>query len=935
MTVASTLDHRRSHVVISAPSQWGQQGCAHLLHRAIAHGGRVTLIVPRRNERQFKTYRPTLDEWKDYSSVEECLEKLRAAGRPVNFIYDDHLNQLAVELISQRQSKSHLVVGYVTSSAEDHLAHAAYLSHFCERILVEKPVSRIYSEIRPDGDLTALVAKAERRGCALKSAEHYLFRPGVTQVWWLDPPPNQVPRESLNGFLARHRHCDLQYEFHFAEAAGRDDPSTRLGAYQDGSILDVLTPHGLGPVARLVLPLLGVQHADIDFYRQISCHSVRTWQAWDERKSLKVPVLAETAAELIGDLKLPGRNQTIHFLLKSAKGCDGFLRYFKVSCPIDKCRYLKPVERGELQREREPGKLGELYCGVSLGAAGSTILDYFPGEGSLVWAKDGGYLSDTRGGNNEAANAQAAMLDALLLEREFESTNGRFVPIESACQLIRFGLKAQGASFHSDRSHYSWGGDPPKWKSSQDQVGDPLDWRGSRLEGLNAGLTLVEEVLGVQSESLEAEPYHRLVTVLGPEGAGNTDVALVLYKKLTSRCPVSFLDVPRDEHWERPREAAEDSILQPSRFTLDMVLRQLTPALGLPLTVVQHPAEALPEYLRHVQKRLQGKGVILVNGVDRLPDESWWVLVRILNEITPHYRIILVTKRWDRAAGFVLRTEELLDSPEFRHLSEERIDHYYYIFRLFIRHLGRTPERAEAERHFELLRKDISRFARGNLTVEQQITSYVMYVAVPATLRKMGLSREGTNWWDFDHHKLEWDKFLNLLKQEIESLDLPSPLVPHPEALLDRISKLCLAVISDEERAAIRSLAVVSGHLPSYIINEAQPGLVWKVRRFQPVRALFDRVGSLFDKVERGKTLLFPRVRRGALTCDEKDLGSIQSEIDRRRLILSLRSLERSVGQEDPIRVQQLHETQIRLFYGTSLGHSISTAVLSRSAVPS
>ena len=49
---------------------------------------------------------------------------MQASGRPIDFVYDDHLSHLAAVLISQRKAGSHLTVGYVTSSAEDHLIHA-------------------------------------------------------------------------------------------------------------------------------------------------------------------------------------------------------------------------------------------------------------------------------------------------------------------------------------------------------------------------------------------------------------------------------------------------------------------------------------------------------------------------------------------------------------------------------------------------------------------------------------------------------------------------------------------------------------------------------------------------------------------------------------------------------------------------------------------
>jgi hypothetical protein len=927
---ASGLDRRRSHVVISAPSQWGQQGCFHLLHRAVAHGGRVTIIIPRRHEKLFRTAPPKFEGWKSFSSLKECFESLRAAGKPVDFIFDDHLNQLAAELISERQSGSHLTVGYVTSGAEDHFTHAKYLSSFCERVLVEKPVSRIYSEIEPEGCFPRLAREAQERNCVLKTAEHYLFRPGVTQVWSIGPSDSVPSTHSLNSFLNRHQRCNLHYEFHFAEAAGRDDPAQRPGAYQDGSILDILAPHGMGPVARLLLPTLGIVESKVDYYRDVVCKSIQTWRATDPLgESLKVPVLAETAAEFVGLLELRGRNQTIKLTLRSAKGCRGFLRFFKFFCPIHTCRLLDTEDREELIRDLGVSadlKDQSLFCGVSLGAAGSTILDYLPGVGKVFWERDGGYRSDSRGGNTEAANAQAAMVDALLLAREFEDANGRFVPVESACQLVRLGLKLQGIASCDRGSSYVWGGDEPVWTAEPappSAAGNAPDLGGEVRVGTGAGVRLLEiepgveqvaAVLGASPRGLVDLPYHRVVTVLGPEGAGNSDVALTLHRKFAKEwlCPVAFLDVPRDEDWDRPQAASpEAAAVQPSRFTLDMVLRQLAWNLGLPLTTTQRPAEALPHYLRRVKGRLPGNGIILLNGVDRLPDEGWRVLVRILNELPTRYRILIVTKMCDRAAGFVVRTENLLGSPEFQHLSESRLD---YFFHLFTHRLSHTPSFG-GRQHYDLLRTRLHRFAWGNLTLEQQISSYVMYIALPAALRKMGAAAR-QEWWHINLEGVDWRELVRFLNQEVESLDIPRPLVPYPEALLDRVSKMCLAMIGEAERAAIRSLAVVSGYLHSEIVDEALPGMFHRVRHFQPVRALFERV-------EKHRALLFPRVRRAALTCDDKELAEIRFDVERRRLILALRGL-RQVRSEDPIQIQQLqklHESQIRLFYGTTLGH--------------
>jgi hypothetical protein len=886
-------DSRRRHVVVSAPSQWGQQACEHLLHRSVANGGRVTLIVPRREQTRFTSTPASLKDGRYRPSLKRWLEDQRASGRPIDFVYDDQCNHLAAVLISQRSSGTHLTVGYVTTSADDHLNHARYLSQLCERVLVEKPVSRVFSEIVPGGGFPLLVQELStlplERTCDLRSAEHYLFRPGVKDAL-----------ESLQKFVDRHRKCNLHYEFRFEEPADRDDPAQRPGAYQDGAILDVLAPHGFGPVAGLLLPMLEVPPQIVDFYRDVTWCEVESWQAAAYRTGpLKVPVLAETAAQLRGKLQLTN-DRILHVKLRSAKGCRRYMRFFKLSCPVAGC--LRPPTGAEQEalRSYHAGAGLEPYVGVSLGSAGFTVFD--PGDpANLHREQDGGFQSDSRGSISEAANAQAAMLDALLGE-EFKADR-RFIPVETACQLIRTGLQAQGIACNRERKTYTWGKGPeevPPGRGRADLEGghSAPSFEHRPLRTMVPGVAQLKEVLGV-AESLDVQPYHRMVTILGPEGTGNSDIARIL----TDELGALRIDIPRDEAWEH-QGCAPPGPPPPSRFTLEMVLRNLAEHLDLPMTTARRPAEELPLYL--ATAGLKGRDVLLFNGVDRLHRNDWQVLVRILNQLTTGYRMIFVTKTWDRAAGFVVRTEELMRTL---HVAKELREPPPEAYIDLPSNLPRGQRRKAVDDYKWLRDKLLLPFSRDNITVLQQITSYVFYIALPAALEKTVPDPKRRSLWRLSEAVRA--QVRKHIEDEIASLDVPRPLTANPEEFLDRVSRLSLAMVGAAKREAVRTLAAVSGEVPKALIEEALPGLFDDLVKRRPVRALFESI------IEGRGALLFPRVRHAVLTCGPEELASLRPEIERRRLLLSLRRLRPSATETEKRRE---HEVQmIRLFYGASL----------------
>ena len=72
---------------------------------------------------------------------------------------------------------------------------------------------------------------------------------------------------------------------------------------------------------------------------------------------------------------------------------------------------------------------------------------------------------------------------------------------------------------------------------------------------------------------------------------------------------------------------------------------------------------------------------------------------------------------------------------------------------------------------------------------------------------------------------------------------------------------------------AIRSLALLSGFIPRKLIEEVMPGLFHQLTERLPV-------GAAFERVDDHGALLFPRVRRAALTCPASELGRLRAEVE-------------------------------------------------------
>ena len=170
------------HLIVAGPGQWGQQAIWLGIIRALAGGGRVTVIVPRRYQHQFENVAPSFKDWGDSPSVAARLAELQRQGRPVHVTSDDHLSHLGAQLIDQRASGEWQIVGYVATAAEEHLPLAQFLVNYCERLLIEKPASTVWEDVQTDGPYTALANEARQLGCELLFADHFLFRRGVSSA---------------------------------------------------------------------------------------------------------------------------------------------------------------------------------------------------------------------------------------------------------------------------------------------------------------------------------------------------------------------------------------------------------------------------------------------------------------------------------------------------------------------------------------------------------------------------------------------------------------------------------------------------------------------------------------------------------------------------------------------------------------------------------
>lgn len=934
------------------------------------------MVVARRFEHLFRTRKPAIKEWERYDSLHECLDDLSSAGQPIDYVFDDHLHHLAAQLLEHEREYRRL--GYVVTGAEEHYPYARLLVTCCDRVLVEKPVSKLVRDVHPEEHgrfryLRALVANTDELG-EIFGCEHYAFRKGFTDA---------LPR--LDAFIARHRTHRLRYHFSFFETAEREALAARPAAMQDGSLLDVAITHGLGPLTYLLWrtrdpvtrgtrcsrELTGEGHRRFDWLHDaITWSEVRGFQAReraDPKAPLIVPVLAETAARVAGTCSVGGRE--IELLLESGKGAAKRDRFLRLEC----ADCTRKVRRSK--READP-----VYFGISLGAAGYTVCDFAGCHESEEFAKaeeveddhplkapefDGGWRSDRAGDRSEAEVAQAAMIEAFIAPDK----DDRFIPIEETCQIVRLGMEAQALAFCDRRPAYTldhdfgddasnrtwpqWGEEeakatvkPPRnvksdhrvlkdlWlpteKTPADDETSADDERSSSaprkadragasevsaarllIRAVAPGLDPPSPLSEVETRAPELESArYRVVTVLGPEGLGNTDVAEILTEELERRrADVHLLPVGRDEQWCLGRGSGTS--------TEDRLVRDLVQALEIDSATVEDPAADLLKRIIECRPDLsKEQRILILNGVDRLGDKPWTELVGLLNQLPDSHRLLFVTNRGDRAVGPVFETAELV--AEFRrhdgYAKRLEIGSYWQelhdaVAELFGRRGPSRTDRKDGDWVQREVQSRVRHLAQGNLTVERQLIRWLRDVVTPElSERTRDLDRKLSA--DRKQGRLSWRKAWGALTHALATLSVPRTITPFPERLLDRISLACLGALDEVDRRAVTALGRLSEGTPQETVLLSFPGFVNRASGPGPLRSVFLRTGArykLFPRVRRAAVRTFeaalrsaggpvhPAGRSGAGTTEtgkEDEFKALLREVDDRRLLLALPEAE-------------------------------------------
>ena len=292
--------------------------------------------------------------------------------------------------------------------------------------------------------------------------------------------------------------------------------------------------------------------------------------------------------------------------MKVAKGCQKYLRYLKFSYVEDDKEY---------------------FYGVSLGSAGYTVStpDFY---GDF----EGGWESDKAGGKPGSANAQASLLNVALEGGETikagNSTIERFYPLKTGCEIVRLGLMAQGLASRHDFKSYSWGSSPfaaktNPWKVSTEQIATHrAAWgRVREIVGLwRRGVTAEEffkaagTAVGLANE--KAEPIHRVVSLLGPDGTWlRRRVESWLRQGVKDRTDFKIITVERDENWARDSNPRRDLP------TLEVVIRELAQELGEALPPTGDPAQWLHDRLKNAREDSTSaestRKLLVIDGADR------------------------------------------------------------------------------------------------------------------------------------------------------------------------------------------------------------------------------------------------------------------------------------------------------------------------------
>lgn len=812
----------RTRVYVLSPSEWGQRACDHLLHRCVAHDGSLTLVVAVRDTQRFRSSRPAIDAWRQYDSVHHAVCSLRDQGAPIEYLFDDRMPMLLERMRREREEGSRVVV-YVASQPEYHSSHVAAFRGHADRILVEKPYSILYSDIfgPPDGPVSDATQ--------VLSAEHYMFRPGVTMAI------TELRSRNLWEFLNANVGVDhFRYEFCFEEAASHDDPNRRLGAYKDGSLLDIAVVHGLGPIARILLPAIGgwtpAGGTSIDLASAIKWTRVAPQYAVDEFGRRKIATLAETGVELHGHLDLSSMGRgVVELSLRSIKGAEHYNRYFRFS------RTAKDGQR--------------VGYGVSLGASGYTLID----ESGQRHERDGGEFSDRSGGRRRgAANAQAAMLDAFVepeLDRDCGRGGHRFVPIDQTRQILQLALRAQGhASLSGVSNTYRWGGQPKDASELRfHEIGDDAGHQ-RRLMGA-ADMSGVDELAGLLGLGEGAEtdvdvdkdpPVQRCVSFLGDEGEGGNVLARWLCERASWARPV-HVRIPGEVDWS-------------ARVESDVNARHLAPNLEFALRKLAAESTA--------PARGGGPRLLVLSGLEGLSDLGWRQLIVVLDRDYASDRVCMFSTRADRTAGLVLRTRRCMAWMRAR--PQGAVDDPVELTKAH-RLACRSPEEAAA---LETWVPRVREIVGDNVTAGRLLWAYIE-LQWRSIVRDRGHGARAAVW----------------LEDHLVAMARPRPLTPDPGGLMDRISRLLLSELPEGRRAELNAIATIDG-IELDELRELWPAIAREIEEGQgpcPCAALFEHEPD--GRGGRRLARMFPRVRM-ALTVAQADVVREEARSQRRRLTM-------------------------------------------------
>jgi len=922
------------HLVVVGTGERGQAAIDTLAHRVSVQGGRLTVVVPRRDQDAFANRAPRHPEWSAASSVKEHLEQLASGGRSVGYLYDDHIDHLAADLIHGR-STGRPAVAYISGSAGNHYPFVRYLSRFCDTVLVEKPVSTLWRDIRPDGRFAMLAEQSRRlpNAPSLLVAEELMFRPGVIKAQL----PQHGEEDPLQRFLTHHAHCDLQYDFQMYESASRDDGSSHIARYQSGLLLDTLVPHGLGLLVCLVLRRILDATPTTDLAslleQNVRLRHLQSRVGAAPDGLLRFPTLSETAADIGYEIELPGvpggpQSRTLAVRLRGAKGQPRYGRHVHVSCEACRARYTGAPAAGPDTRTT---RLREKpFFAISLGDEGHTVHD--PGRHShLDYVEHArGYLADAAPGTASGWHrAHAMMLDDLATHSRpgapFEN-DGSYLAIDTACAIARIAHDAHGRAMLSPRRPYLWGSElefeeHPPHRVFEGKVGSQGPVPNATGEpAAGGGDPVARQVVAAMGLSMVRPPperlVHRLVTVLGPEGSGKTEACKAVHDALEREHPavrVIEVSVPQFVEWSREKPDFR-------KYMLDDLCRRLARSADIMLASGRPPAQALVEFFSCMRDQRGNPApdsgstsmpplpamVLLLNGVGRIPEDLWHSFVEILRHVPLSVRIVLFSTSDERACGLTLSTEEFTLQGQW---VENNLDALWRVdARMHRRELDPREEKllvgknalnwrpsGSEQTYWEMLKTRMRAYAGSNPAVARLLGYCLYYLHLEDVVARLEALESPREW---NRHPPDLERrgrrVRLLLEDELACLVRPRPHVDCPELVLDRVAIHLLSKLSHEDRCAIRLLATLPEPFTPGVLETAKPGLSRDVEGVGAIRAAFESTTSAgANRLVR----LVPEVRRAALRYDQADAERLSFEIGQRRIILwNCRTLSQEFG---------------------------------------